>query len=196
MTPALGTKVQTITPPSNSQTLSFSSLLYKRKVFNTCLRAKNSFLSLSHHASKFSSLYPSVFPSSVSPFRPLVHLFLSSRFPCPLRLDPLSLATIQRHTFLIPGSFSACSAPALRPKEACLPPLRQTSSPGVPHTHRLPCLASGPRRSLCSLWESGITWGGKGMTFRESPSLIWAAPSRASQSQNLWQNPASWVYVT
>lgn len=45
-------------------------------------------------------------------------------FPRLLRLDPLGLAPIQRHTFLIPGSFSACSAPALRSKEdrAGLPP--------------------------------------------------------------------------
>ena len=33
MTPALGTKVQTTTPPSNSQTLSFSSLLTVRNYY-------------------------------------------------------------------------------------------------------------------------------------------------------------------
>lgn len=104
-------------PPESGDRLRFSFLLLFSFPFLWVFPMPTSFLSLSHHASKFSSLYPSVFPSSVSPFRPLVHLFLSSRFPHPLRLDPLSLATIQRHTFLIPGSFSACSAPALRPKD-------------------------------------------------------------------------------
>lgn len=74
-------------------------------------------------------------------------------------------------------------------------PLDQARGSGVPGTHRLPSLASGPRRSLCSLWESIIIWEGGSTTLRDPPSLMWAALSRGSQSQSMWQGLADRVHV-
>ena len=97
-------------PPESGDRLRFSFLLFSFP-FLWVFPMPTSFLSLSHRASKFSSLYPSVFPLSVSPLPSLGSSLPLLSLPLPSSIGPPQLGHHAEAHLLDPWLFLSLFSP-------------------------------------------------------------------------------------